>query len=33
MINMRLGLVINFDAELMRDGIVRIVNGLPEGQP
>jgi GxxExxY protein len=26
----RLGLVINFDAEYIRDGIRRVVNGLPE---
>ena len=26
----RLGLLINFGAELMRDGITRVVNGLPE---
>jgi GxxExxY protein len=30
--NMRLGLVINFDAEFIRDGIARVVNGLPEDQ-
>ena len=30
--NMRLGLVINFDAEYIRDGIARVVNGLPEDQ-
>ncbi|MGO8752953.1 MAG: GxxExxY protein [Thermoguttaceae bacterium] len=29
---MRLGLVINFDAEWIRDGIARVVNGLPEDQ-
>ena len=29
---MRLGLVINFDAEFIRDGIARVVNGLPEDQ-
>jgi GxxExxY protein len=28
--DMRLGLVINFDAEFIRDGIARVVNGLPE---
>ena len=27
--NCRLGLVINFGAELIRDGIARVVNGLP----
>jgi GxxExxY protein len=26
----RLGLLVNFDTELIRDGIVRIVNGLKE---
>ena len=31
--NMRLGLAINFDAEFIRDGIARVVNGLPEDQP
>jgi GxxExxY protein len=30
--NMRLGLVINFDAEFIRDGIARVVNGLPEDE-
>jgi GxxExxY protein len=29
---MRLGLVINFDAEFIRDGIARVVNGLPEDE-
>ena len=29
---MRLGLVSNFDAEFIRDGIARVVNGLPEDQ-
>jgi GxxExxY protein len=29
----RLGLVINFDAEFIRDGLARVVNGLPEDQP
>jgi GxxExxY protein len=28
----RLGLLINFGAELIRDGIFRVVNGLPEDQ-
>jgi GxxExxY protein len=28
----RLGLLINFDCELIKDGIVRVVNGLPEDQ-
>jgi len=27
---MRLGFILNFGAALMRDGIVRIVNGLPD---
>jgi len=27
---MRLGFLLNFGAALMREGIVRIVNGLPE---
>ena len=31
--NIRLGLAINFDAEYIRDGIARVVNGLPEDQP
>ena len=30
--DMRLGLVLNFDAEFIRDGIARVVNGLPEDQ-
>ena len=30
--NIRLGLVLNFDAEVIRDGIVRVVNGLPEDE-
>lgn len=30
--NMRLGLVINFDSEYIRDGIARVVNGLREDQ-
>jgi GxxExxY protein len=30
--NMRLGLVINFDAEFIRDGVARVVNGLPEDE-
>lgn len=29
---MRLGLLINFDTELVKDGIVRVVNGLPEDE-
>jgi hypothetical protein len=29
---MRLGLAINFDAKFIRDGIARVVNGLPEDQ-
>ena len=28
--NCRLGLVINFGASLIKDGIFRVVNGLPE---
>jgi GxxExxY protein len=28
----RLGLLINFDLELIKDGIVRVANGLPEDQ-
>jgi GxxExxY protein len=28
--DMRLGLLINFGAELIKDGISRVVNGLPE---
>jgi GxxExxY protein len=28
----RLGLLINFDSELIKDGIVRVANGLPEDQ-
>ena len=28
--NFRLGLLINFGSELIKDGIVRIVNGLPD---
>jgi GxxExxY protein len=28
--NLRLGLLINFGSELIRDGIFRVVNGLPE---
>ena len=27
---LKLGFVLNFGANLMRDGIVRVVNGLPE---
>jgi GxxExxY protein len=27
---LRLGLLINFNVELIRDGIVRVVNGLPD---
>jgi GxxExxY protein len=30
--NKLLGLLINFDAELIKDGISRVVNGLPEDQ-
>ena len=30
--NKRLGLVVNFDAEYIRDGMARVVNGLPEDQ-
>ena len=29
---LKLGFVLNFRANLMRDGIERIVNGLPEGE-
>ena len=29
--NCRLGLLINFGAEFIRDGIVRVTNGLPSG--
>ena len=29
----RLGLLINFGAELIRDGITRVVNGLPQETP
>jgi GxxExxY protein len=32
LLDKRLGLLINFGAELMRDGITRVVNGLPEDQ-
>lgn len=28
----RLGLLINFNSALLKDGVVRIVNGLPDGQ-
>ena len=28
--NMRLGILINFDVELIKDGIRRVVNDLPE---
>jgi GxxExxY protein len=28
--NLRLGLLINFNVELIKDGIKRVVNGLPE---
>lgn len=28
--DMRLGLLINFGAEVLRDGLARVVNGLPE---
>jgi GxxExxY protein len=28
--NLRLGLILNFGAELMKDGIARVVNGLQE---
>ena len=28
--NLQVGLVLNFGMERMKDGIVRIVNGLPE---
>jgi GxxExxY protein len=30
--NMRLGLVINFDSEYIRDGLARVANGLRENQ-
>ena len=30
LLDKRLGLLINFGAELIRDGITRVVNGLPE---
>jgi hypothetical protein len=29
---MRLGLVVNFDAEFIRDGNAQVVNGLPEDE-
>jgi len=29
---MRLGLLINFDVEFIRDGIARVVNGLPDDE-
>ncbi|MGA2033523.1 MAG: GxxExxY protein [Thermoguttaceae bacterium] len=32
LMNKRLGLLINFNEELIRDGISRVVNGLPEDQ-
>ena len=28
--NLRVGLLLNFGAALMKDGIVRVVNNLPE---
>lgn len=31
--NMRLGLLLNFGADLLRNGITRIANGLPEEGP
>ena len=30
LMNKRLGLLINFNEELIKDGISRVVNGLPE---
>ncbi|MGD0900508.1 MAG: GxxExxY protein [Thermoguttaceae bacterium] len=30
LMNKRLGLLINFDVELIKDGISRVVNGLPD---
>jgi hypothetical protein len=32
LMNKRLGLVINFNEELIKTGIARVVNGLPEDQ-
>jgi GxxExxY protein len=29
----RHGLIINFGEDLIKDGIIRIVNGLPDGRP
>jgi GxxExxY protein len=33
LMNKRLGLLINFNEELIKDGISRVVNGLPEDAP
>ena len=30
LLNMKLGLLINFNAPLLKDGIIRIVNGLED---
>jgi GxxExxY protein len=32
LMNKRLGLLINFDVALIKDGITRVVNGLPDDQ-
>jgi len=32
LLNFRLGYLVNFGSELIKDGITRVVNGLPENQ-